>query len=260
MKVEIWSDVVCPWCYVGKRRFEAALARFEHRDQVQVEWKSFELDRSATSVTTSGSYAERLSAKYGTDVAKAQEMLDQMTATAAVEGLDFHFERAVHAGTFDAHQVIHLAGLRGLQDAVKERLMLAYFTQGRDVGDRDELVSLAVEAGLDADEVRDALAAQTHATSVRADEAQAEAFGITGVPFFVVDRKYGVSGAQPADALLQVLERAWAEQQPTLVMAGASSAGADSGVASSAGTGSAGTGSADAGSADVACGPDGCAI
>ncbi len=241
MKVEIWSDVVCPWCYIGKRRFEAALARFEHRDQVQVEWKSFELDPTATS-GGSGGYAQRLAAKYGTGVEQAQQMLDQMTATAAAEGLDFHFEHAVHAGTFDAHQVIHLAGLRGVQDAVKERLMLAYFTQGRPVGDREQLVRLGAEAGLHPDEVRQALAAQTYASDVRADEAQAQALGISGVPFFVIDGRYGVSGAQPADALLQVLDRAWAERQPTLVMAAAAD------------------GASSAGGTDAACGPDGCAV
>ena len=223
MKVEIWSDVACPWCYIGKRRFEAALARFEHRDQVEVEWKSFELDPTSAGGGT-GSYVERLAAKYGTDVPGAQQMLDQMTAAAAVEGLDLRFDLASPANTFDAHQVIHLAGLRGVQDAVKERLLLAYFTQGAAVGDRDELVRLAAEAGLDAAEVAGALAAQTHADDVRRDEEQARAFGISGVPFFVVDRAYGVSGAQPADALLQVLDQAWAAVNPTLAMAGGTDA------------------------------------
>lgn len=239
MKVEIWSDVVCPWCHIGKRRFEAALARFEHRDQVEVEWKSFELDPTPTSAdaqqaSESGDYAQRLAAKYGTDVPSAQQMIDQMTAAAAAEGLDFRFDIAVRANTFDAHQVIHLAGERGVQDAVKERLLLAYFSQGRAVSDHDVLAELAAEAGLDADEVRAVLADQRYAGQVRADENDARSLGITGVPFFVVDRRYGVSGAQPSDALLQVLERAWHESRPlTLVSA---------------------TG------AEAACGPDGCAI
>ena len=211
MKVEIWSDVVCPWCYIGKRRFEAALARFEHRDQVEVEWKSFELDPTANGGGT-GTYAERLAAKYGTDVPRAQQMLDQMTAAAAVEGLDFRFDLASPANTFDAHQVIHLAGLRGVQDAVKERLLLAYFTQGSRVGDRVELVRLAAEAGLDAAEVTAALVAQTHADDVRRDEEQARAFGISGVPFFVIDGKYGVSGAQPPEAFSQIARQVWAER------------------------------------------------
>lgn len=233
MKVEIWSDVVCPWCYIGKRRFEAALALFEHRDDVEVEWKSFELDPGAVS-SAAGGYAERLSAKYGTDVAQAQQMLDSMTAAAALEGLDFRFDHAAHANTFDAHQVIHLAGLRGVQDAVKERLLLGYFTQGRAVGDREVLAALAAEVGLDATEVLAALADQRYASDVRADEDEARALGITGVPFFVVDRKYGVSGAQLAQALHEVLQQAWTESRPALVLAG----GAD----------------------DVACGPDGCPV
>ena len=238
MKVEIWSDVVCPWCHIGKRRFEAALARFPHRDQVEVEWKSFELDPGAESSPADRpagdrEYAERLAAKYGTDVAGAQRMIDTMTASAAAEGLDFRFDRAVRANTFDAHQVIHLAGTRGVQDAVKERLLRGYFTEGEAVGDRDTLVRLAAEAGLDADEVRSALEDQRYAGAVRDDEAEAAAIGIHGVPFFVVDRKYGVSGAQPADVLLQVLERAAAERSPLVAVTGGRTG---------------------------ACGPDGCAV
>ena len=238
MKVEIWSDVVCPWCYVGKRRFEAALAQFPHRDEVEVEWKAFELDPTADSapageLPAEGEYATRLAAKYGTDVASAQGMVDSMTATAATEGLDFHFETAVRANTVDAHQVIHLAGERGLQDAVKERLLQAYFAEGEAVGDRETLVRLAAEAGLSAGEVREVLDDQRYAGAVRADEAEAAAIGIRGVPFFVIDRTYGVNGAQPADVLLQALQRAWAERSPLIAV--------------------------DGGGAGV-CGPDGCAV
>ena len=236
MKVEIWSDVVCPWCYIGKRRFEAALARFEHRDEVEVEWRAFELDpaaESATASTGAGDYAARLAAKYGTSAEQAQQMLDSMTEAAAEEGLDFHFERAVRANTADAHQVILLAAEHGVQDAVKERLLRAYFTEGEAVGDRGVLVRLAAEAGLDADEVRAALAEDRHLAEVRAEEAEAAALGVRGVPFFVVDRRYGVSGAQPAEQLLAVLERAWQSRPLTL-------------VASDGG--------------DAACGPDGCPV
>ena len=246
MKVEIWSDVVCPWCYVGKRRFEAALARFPHRDGIEVEWKAFELDPTATSApagqaAVEGDHAARLAEKYGMDRPQAQQMLDSMTATAAAEGLEFHFERAIRANTVDAHQVIHLAGLRGLQDAVKERLLRAYFTEGEAVGDRDTLVRLAGEAGLDEAEVRTTLDSQAYAADVRRDESEASQLGISGVPFFVIDRKYGVSGAQPADALLQVLEQAWAESHPlpTLTTIGASTPGGDDGSV---------------------CGPDGCPV
>ncbi len=244
MKVEIWSDVVCPWCHIGKRRFEQALARFEHRDDVEVHWRSFELDPGAESATAADevaptAYAQRLATKYGTSVDAAEQMISTMTDSAAAEGLDFRFDKAVRANTFDAHQVLHLAGERGVQDAAKERFLLAYFTEGEAVADRDVLVRLATEVGLDAAEVRTALDEQTYAAAVRADESQAMAYGIQGVPFFVIDSAYGVSGAQPADALLQVLDQAWAASHP-LTMVGTQA-----------------TGDADSGQA---CGPDGCAI
>lgn len=238
MQVEIWSDVVCPWCHVGKRRFEQALARFAHRESVEVVWRSFELDPGATSAgpgeeVRPGDYAERLGAKYGTSAADARRMVDTMTATAAAEDLDFRFDRAVRANTFDAHQVLHLAGARGVQDAVKERLLRAYFSEGEAVGDRAVLVRLAAEAGLPAQEVREALERQSYADAVRRDEAEARALGITGVPFFVVDRTYGVSGAQPAHVLLEVLQRAWSDSHPLTVVPAA---------------------------AGEACGPAGCAV
>jgi predicted DsbA family dithiol-disulfide isomerase len=239
MKVEIWSDVVCPWCYIGKRRFEDALARFAHRDELEIEWKSFELDPGATSEQSgadkdTADYAQRLARKYGTSVPGAQKMLDSMTAAAAAEGLDFHFERAVRANTFDAHQVIHLGLDRGVQDAVKERLLRAYFTEGEAVGDRETLVRLAAEAGLDADEVRTALTEQRYAGAVRSDESEAAGLGISGVPFFVIDRKYGINGAQPAEQVLEALQRAWSESHP-LQFVGTTAAG-------------------------EACGPDGCPV
>jgi len=222
VKVEIWSDVVCPWCYVGKRRFEAGLAHFEHRDQVQVEWKSFELDpgahsQSADGDSPAGDYADRLARKYGTSRSGAQQMLDTMTAAAAAEGLDFHFERAIKANTFDAHQVIHLAGERGVQDAVKERLLLAYFTEGEAVGDRSVLARLGADAGLDPDEVLAALDEQRYAGAVRDDESEASRLGVSAVPFFVVDRRYGIAGAQPAEEILQVLQQAWSQSHPVTV-------------------------------------------
>jgi len=219
MKVEIWSDVVCPWCYIGKRRFEAALERFPHADAVELEWKSFELDPSA-GPSGEGAYAERLAAKYGQSVAQAQGMLDGMTATAAAEGLDFHFELARPGNTFDAHRVLHLAKQRGVQDAVKERFDRATFSEGAPVSDHETLVGLAAEAGLDADETRGVLASDRYADAVRADEQQARTYGISGVPFFVVDGRYGVSGAQPAELIASVLEKAWSEQSPLSVVAG----------------------------------------
>jgi predicted DsbA family dithiol-disulfide isomerase len=225
MKVEIWSDVVCPWCYIGKRRFEAALAGLPYRDSVEVEWKAFELDPTSVSapagtVVGPRDQATRLAEKYGTDVDGAQRMVDNVVAQAAADGLEYRLDRAIPANTVDAHQVIHLAGLRGVQDAVNERLLRAYFTEGEAVGDRDTLVRLAAEAGLDADEVRAALDEGRYVGAVRGDEAEAQALGIRGVPFFVVDRKYGVSGAQPADGLRQVLDKAWGERAPLIPVVG----------------------------------------
>ena len=212
LRVDVWSDIACPWCYVGKRRLEAALTKFAHRDSVEIVWRAFELDPSAPrSQPATPTYAERLGRKYGRSVNEAQGMLDTMTATAAKDGLDFRFDRVRAGNTFDAHRVIHLAGERGVQDATKERLLRAYMTEGESIGDPETLVRLAGDAGLDADEARAMLASDQFAADVREDEAEARALGINGVPFFAVDRKYGVSGAQPPEVLLGVLEKAWSE-------------------------------------------------
>jgi predicted DsbA family dithiol-disulfide isomerase len=227
MRVEIWSDVVCPWCYIGKRRFEEALASFPHRDQVEVVWRAFELDPQAPGERV-GDYAEMLATKYGVPVDQGQQMIDNMTAAAAGDGLDFRFDRARVGNTFDAHRLLHLAGERGVQDAVKERLLRATFTEGEPIGDAETLVRLVAEAGLDADEARTVLAEGRFSDDVRAEELDAQRLGITGVPFFVVDRTYGVSGAQPAEVLRQVLDKAWEDSRPTqLVPAGGSAPGCD---------------------------------
>ncbi len=213
LRVDVWSDIACPWCYVGKRRLEAAIAQVGKRAEVEVVWHAFELDPAAPAVRDgSEPYAARLAKKYGTTPAKAEGMIANMTNVAATDGLDFHFERVRAGNTFDAHRLIHLAGERGLQDAMKERLLRAYMTEGEAIGDRETLVRLAGEAGLDPDEVRGLLASDGHADAVREDEAAARQLGITGVPFFVIDRKYAVSGAQPAEVLATVLNRALDEQ------------------------------------------------
>ena len=217
MKVEIWSDVVCPWCYVGKRRFEAALGRFEHRDQVDVVWRAFELDPSAPR-EREGAYDERLASKYRVDLTEARAMIDRMVSAGEADGLELRFDRARPGNTFDAHRLLHLALDRGVQDALTERLFAATFTGGAPIGDAYTLVGLAAEAGLDPDEARTVLEGDAYAADVRADERRAAALGITAVPFFVVDEAYGVSGAQPPEVLLGVLEQAWAESHPlTLV-------------------------------------------
>jgi len=225
MKVEIWSDVVCPWCYIGKRRFEAALARFAHRDEVELVWRSFELDASSPpSASEQGSYAARLAEKYRTSPAQAQQMLDTMTATAAEEGLDFRFDLARPGNTFDAHRLLHLALAHGLQDALKERLDRGTFSEGLACSDHDALTAVAVEVGLPEAEVREVLDGDRYADAVRADEAQAGAYGISGVPFFVVDGRYGISGAQGADLLLSALDQAWSERSPLTLVTGAAPA------------------------------------
>jgi predicted DsbA family dithiol-disulfide isomerase len=206
--VEIWSDVVCPWCYLGKRRFESALARFEHRDDVEVVWRSFELDPDA-GPSSSVPPAERLAAKYGMSVEDAQANHDRLTALAAEDGLEYHLDRTRGGNTFDAHRLIQLGKARGIQDAVKERLMRAYFTDNVAIDDRETLIRLAAEAGLDADEARATLASDDYADAVREDEELARRIGINGVPFFVLGRRYGVSGAQTSDVLLEALEKSW---------------------------------------------------
>jgi predicted DsbA family dithiol-disulfide isomerase len=210
LTVEIWSDVVCPWCYIGKRRFEAALERFEHRDEVTVMWRSFELDPEAPA-ESEGTSAERLASKYGMSVERAQQLHAEMTERAAGEGLEYHLEIARGGNTFDAHRMIHLAATYGHQAAAQERLMRAYFTEGEPISDRETLVRLVAELGVDAGEARSALELDRFSEDVREDEALAAQLGIQGVPFFVFERRYGVSGAQPVDVLSDALERAWAE-------------------------------------------------
>lgn len=215
LKVEVWSDVVCPWCYIGKRRFEAALGRFAHRDEVELVWRSFELDVSAPpSTAEQGTYAERLATKYRCSVTDAQVMIDNMTATAAQEGLDFRFDLALPGNTFDAHRLLHLALEHGRQDELKERLDRATFTEGSPVSDHSALRALCTQVGLPEAEVDAVLTSDRYSDAVRADEAQARAYGISAVPFFVIDGRYGISGAQPADAVLQNLDKAWSELSP----------------------------------------------
>jgi predicted DsbA family dithiol-disulfide isomerase len=207
LTVEIWSDVVCPWCYIGKRRFEAALAEFPHA--VNTVWRSFELDPAAPATREHGA-AEHLAEKYGMSVEQAEESHAKMTALAAQEGLEYHFETTRGGNSFDAHRLIHLAAAHGKQAEAQERVMRAYFTEGVAIGDREALVALAADLGLDPDEARAVLDGDAYADAVREDELLARRIGIQGVPFFVLDRRYGVSGAQPAELLVQALEQACA--------------------------------------------------
>jgi predicted DsbA family dithiol-disulfide isomerase len=211
LTVEIWSDVVCPWCYIGKRRFETALERFAHRDEVSVLWRSFELDPAA-SVMPEGTSAERLAAKYGLTVERAAEMHAQMTELAAGEGLEYHLDRARGGNTFTAHRLVHEAAVHGRQAAAQERLMRAYFSEGEPISDPETLARLITEVGVDAEAARAVAFGDRHGDAVREDELLGQRLGIQGVPFFVLDRRYGVSGAQSAEVLLAALERAWGER------------------------------------------------
>jgi predicted DsbA family dithiol-disulfide isomerase len=230
LPVDVWSDVVCPWCAIGKRRLEQALAQFPHRDDVDVVWHAFELDPRAPAVQSDDN-ASRLARKYGRTRDEALAMMRHVEEVAAKDGLELRLATARAGNTLDAHRVIHMAAERGLQGAVKERFLRGYMTENEAIGEREVLVKLAAEAGLDADEVRATLASDRFAAEVRDDENAARSLGINGVPFFVFGGKYAVSGAQPAHVMLGALDQAWAH------------------VESEEGT--AGQGEA--------CGPDGCA-
>jgi predicted DsbA family dithiol-disulfide isomerase len=217
MNVEIFSDVVCPWCAIGKRRFEAALEGFEHRDQVEVIWRAFELDPGAPALAE-GDLATHLATKYGMTKDQAAASQERLTAMAADEGVEFRFDRARRANTFDAHRLLHYALEVGRQDELKERLFQAYFRDGEAISDHETLVRLAEEVGLDGAKVAEILESGRYGDQVRADEADAHAIGVTGVPFFVIDRHFGLAGAQSPEAILEVLDRAWAESHSGLVI------------------------------------------
>jgi predicted DsbA family dithiol-disulfide isomerase len=210
MQVEIWSDPVCPWCYLGKRRFERALESFDHRDEVTVVYRSFELDPSAPPAVTTPT-VERLADKYGMTAGQAGEAQRQMEQRAAQDGLQFRMDGLRSGNTRDAHRLLHLAKAHGVQAELAERLHRAYFTEQASIFDHSSLTELAVEAGLDRDDVIRVLASQEYGDAVDTDEAMAQALGVNGVPLFVIDRRYGISGAQPPEVIAQVLDQAWAE-------------------------------------------------
>jgi predicted DsbA family dithiol-disulfide isomerase len=210
MEVEIWADVVCPWCYLGKRHFEQALDSFDHADKVQVVYRSFELDPGAPPGVTTPT-AELLAQKYGMTPDRARQAQRQMEERAAADGLTFHMDGLRSGNTKDAHRLLHLAKASDRQSELMERLQRAYFTEQDSIFDHDALTRLAVEAGLDPGDVADVLASDRYSDHVETDEAMARSIGATGVPLFVVDRRYGISGAQPAETITGVLERAWSE-------------------------------------------------
>ena len=207
MKIEIWSDVVCPWCYIGKRRLERALAGFEHADEVEITWRSFQLNPDAPrhAIPTK----QYLTGRFGP---RASQMAEHVAAIANQEGLDFDNDHALTVNTFDVHRLLHLAHDEGVQDRAKERLLRAHFVEGADLSDPDTLVALMGEAGVGEDKARAVLGnPDEYAKDVESDIEEARMLGATGVPFFVIDRKYGISGAQPVETFSQALSAAYGD-------------------------------------------------
>ncbi|HCJ49885.1 MAG TPA: disulfide bond formation protein DsbA [Microbacterium sp.] len=214
IKIDMWSDIACPWCYIGKRNLETGLAEIaEDADapQVEVTFHSYELSPD-TPVDFEGSEIDFLAHHKGMPADQVEQMLERVTGVAADAGLGYRFDILKHTNTVKAHELLHFAKEQGLQKETTERLMSAYFTEGRHVGRVDDLVALAGDVGLDAEATREALESGRYLEAVRADQAQAQAYGIQGVPFFVIDGKYGVSGAQPAAAFAQIARQVWAER------------------------------------------------
>ena len=220
MRIEIWSDIACPWCYIGKRRFETALDGFAHKNDVEVEWRSYQLDPSLPEYYE-GSETDYLSQTKGMPVEQVKQMFDHVTQQAAGEGLDYDFDSIVVANSFLAHRFLHLAKSHGVMSQAKEKLLSGHFEKGRNIGDLDYLAEVAQTVGIDADETRQVLSSDEFTAEVKADIAEARALGANGVPFFVIDRKYGISGAQPPEAFAQALETAWGDSQKLTVLLGA---------------------------------------
>jgi predicted DsbA family dithiol-disulfide isomerase len=208
MQVEIWSDIVCPWCYIGKRRFERALAEFPHRDAVTVHYRAFQLDPSAER-TIQGSRTEALLKKYGITPDQIATMDERMERLAAEEGLAYNLAATALGNTEDAHRLVCMAREQGLANTVLERLYVAYFTEGKSIFDDQSLVALGAEAGLDARAVRAMLASDAFRDAVETDRRDAAELGANGVPFFVLAGRYGLSGAQPVELFTEALEKAW---------------------------------------------------
>ncbi len=206
MQVEIWSDIVCPFCYIGKRKFEQALAQFPQKDKVQIVWKSYQLDPNAGA--EGADYTKTLAEKKGWTLEQTRQITSNVTQMATSVGLEYHFEKAISANSFDAHRFSHFAHQHGLQDAAEEALFKAHFTEGKNIGDRATLVELGVSIGLDAAALKSMFESQDFADAVHLDIEQARQFQVSGVPFFVFDRKYAISGAQDSAVFLTTLQKA----------------------------------------------------
>lgn len=228
MRIDIWSDVACPWCYIGKSRLEEALAGFEHADEVEVVYHAYQLDPSAPTTGDERS-AESLARKIPGGPAQVKQMLDRVEATAAEAGIIMRLSETLHVNTIDAHRLLRLALDTGHQAALKGALLAAHFTDVENTADHDVLIRVAVSVGMDEARVREVLGSTEFMGDVRADIAQAQAMGSTGVPFFVFDGKYGVPGAQPVEAFSDVLTKVWSESRPTedIVEGGGEACGPD---------------------------------
>jgi predicted DsbA family dithiol-disulfide isomerase len=222
MKVEIWSDYMCPFCYIGKRKFEAALDRFSNKKDIEVVYRSFELDPDSKR-DASHDVHEMLASKYGMSRERAESMNRDVTAQAQAVGLAYHFDTMILTNTFDAHRLSHFAARYGKMHEMTEALLKAYFTDSKHIGDHETLAALAAEVGLDQAEAAGMLGGDEFTSEVRADEQEAVNLGVRGVPFFVINRKYAVSGAQPSEVFLDALQKAWDEDRPLTVLNGSDS-------------------------------------
>jgi len=222
MKIEIWSDVMCPFCYIGKRRFEEALQNFEHKDDVEVEWKSFQLNPDLKT-DPNINVTQYLADIKGWTLDYAQQLNNQVTEMAAGVGLTYNFDSAVVANSFDAHRFVHLAKKHGLGDTAEEALFKAYFTEGKNIADHATLTELGIEMGLEEEHIKQILESDTYSGEVKNDIAEAAYLGVRGVPFFVMNGKYGVSGAQIVPVFTETLEKAyseWEQEKPMTIIDG----------------------------------------
>lgn len=226
MKIEIWSDIVCPFCYIGKRRLEKALQDFPGRDKVEIEWKSFQLD-PAMDNSEGLSVHQYLARRKGVSEEEARRMNAAMAAMAADLGLEYNFDKGIINNTMNAHRLLHFAREKGVQSHLKERIFRAYYTEGLDTADEDTLVELAQSVGLDGTEARRVLQSDEYREEVLADQQLAEAYRIQGVPFYIFNGKYGVSGAQAPEVFSQVLGKVWEEERPVVIAGGEGSCDTD---------------------------------
>ncbi|MDB5056052.1 MAG: Protein-disulfide isomerase [Bacilli bacterium] len=230
MKVEIWSDFMCPFCYIGKRRFEAALERFSNKNDVDVVYRSFELSPNAKRDVNHNVH-EMLASKYGMSRERAKAMNDDLTSQAQSVGLTYHFDTMILTNTFDAHRLAHFAAGYGKMREMTERLLKAYFTESKHIGDHETLAVLATEVGLDKNETATMLAGDGYTEEVRADEQEAVRLDIRGVPYFVINRKYAISGAQPSEVFLEAMQKAWDEDRPLTILNASNNNAADAACA-----------------------------